>query len=333
MPLFYYVYKFGTPEFGGLDVYSYYKLYENWDFAAVDSPFNQRLISSFAIYLIHLSGINYNTETAIQALGLNPQVYFSAVLFNFISVILTCLVIYNTIQKFITKDKLVSFIGGLLFLLGFGTLFFLISALTDAFSVLLVALAYYFYLSKSRFIHLVFILAVFQREYVFFVFGLMALIHAVFNPQIRRYAIEVIISSVVCFFIYFICRKTIFYTPRYEHQIDISRFLDTIKHGISDFPAYIRQTLLLQNILFLYFAVIGYKFVKRIKTDRIALLVILMLFFEIVGMSVIVGLGNNTGRYFYMVVPIIIVQIVTEALPLIGIQNNIQITSRESGSV
>src|SRR5688572_9594016 len=112
-PMLYYAYKYGTPEFGGLDVYSYLKLYSDWDFAHVDSPFNQRLVSSFAVFLIHKSGLNYPTETAIAALKIDPQVYFSALFFNFLCVIATCLVVYRTVEKHLKTTAVYSFLFSL----------------------------------------------------------------------------------------------------------------------------------------------------------------------------------------------------------------------------
>lgn len=317
LPLLYYAYKFGTPEFGGLDVYSYYKLYTNWDFGAVDSPFNQRIVSSYAIYLIHQSGISYNTETAITALGLDPQVYFSALLFNFTCVVLTCIAIYRTAEKFIGLDALGSFATGTLFLLGFGTLFFLISALSDALSVLLVALIFRYYLQKSYWLVPLLLIAVFQREYIFFVFGLMAFIHWFADKENRRYYGVILLLNIAAFMCYYICRQTIFFTPRYVHQIDITRFWHTIQHSITDFKAYLRQTLLLQNLMLIYVGVCIYKAWKKIPFDKISLLVVLALFLEIVVLSILIGLGNNTGRYFYMTAPIIIFLIAKEWAPLL----------------
>jgi hypothetical protein len=321
LPLLYYAYKFGTPEFGGLDVYSYYKLYTNWDFAAVDSPFNQRIISSYAIYLIHLTGIKYNTETAITALGLDQQVYFSALLFNYMCVVGTSLLLYNMAKKFLNAEPVFSFSTGLLFYLGFGTLFFLITALSDALSVLLVAWIFYSYLEKSLWLIPVLLLSVFQREYIFFVFGLMAFVHWFTEKSDRRYYAIVFGVNVACFLAYYVCRKTLFFTPRFEHQIDFSKFWHTIQHSISDFKAYLRQTLMIQNLLFIYISVCVYKWWKKIEFNRVYLVIVLLLFLEIVVLSILIGLGNNTGRYFYMTAPIVIYLIAKEFLPLLKKQN------------
>lgn len=317
VPLLYYAYKHGTPEFGGLDVYSYYRLYSNWDFASVDSPFNQRLISSWCIYVLHLSGVNYVTETEVAKSGMDPQVYFSALLFNFMCVVMTCWVVYRIIRKYVSRDFLFSFSGGLLFLLGFGTLIFLITALSDSLSVLMIAGILYFYLGKSKWQYLLLALAIIQREYIFMIFGLIAFIEWLSKKEDRKYYLTVLAVNVLCFAGYIVCRKTIFFTPRYQHQMEVGGFIENITHSLHDAGAYIRQTLLLQNILALYFSIVLYKYFRKLSFNRTHVIIVFALLAEIIGLSFLIGLGNNTGRYFYMTTPIIIYFIAYEAAPLI----------------
>lgn len=320
-PLLYYAYKFGTPAFGGLDVFSYNKLYENWDFAHVDSPFNQRIISSFIIHLIYKSGIHYPTETAVSAFKILPAVYFSALLFNFLCVITTCVVIYRTAEKFLKTQPLLSFIAGALFLFGFGSINFLITALSDALSVLMVAGIFYYFLGKSKWQYLILLLAVFQREYIFFVFGLMAALHWIYEKKERRYYTAVIAVNVFCFMLYFIGRKTIFFTPRYVHQISFGQMISNIALSIQDIGAYVRQTFFIQNLLLIYFGLLIYKWRKKMQIMRFHLLVIFALLAEIVILSLLTRLGNNTGRYFYMVAPVIVFYTLSELLPFFRISN------------
>lgn len=323
-PLLYYAYKNSTLEFGGSDGLMYYKLYSNWDFAAVDSPFNQRLISSWCIYAIHLTGIHYNTQTQIAGTGIDPQVYFSALLFNFICVVLTCYVITVMVRKRLSVSTLYAVMAGTTFLMGFGTIMFLISALSDALSVLLVALIYYFYVSKSRWQYLLLALAIIQREYIFMVYAVIAAVDWLTNRKERKYFATVTIFNLLCFAVYIILRKTYFYTPRYKHQMDVGSFLDKITHSIQDFPQYLRQTFFLQNLLFLYAGVIIFKLTVHAKIDKLQLLKIVLLFGQIVALSFLIGLGNNTGRYFYMCTPIIIYALAQEARAIFGQNDKLQ---------
>ncbi|TND02410.1 MAG: hypothetical protein FD123_4083 [Bacteroidetes bacterium] len=321
-PLLYYAYKFGTPEFGGLDVYSYLKLYTNWDFAAVDAPFNQRLVSTYLTYLLHSTGLHYSTETAIAGLGLDPSVYFAALLVNFAAVVATCIVIFRIVERFVNATPLFAFTAGLIYLLGFGTIFFQVSALTDALSVLLLAGAFYFYLARSLWLLPVFLLAIFQREYIFIVFGGMAAFHWLFVKSERRYFLQVLLASMFCFAVYLVLRKTLFHTPRYDHQLSIGDFLGNLSIAVKYMKGYFSQTFLIQNLLLIYVILCLYKYFSKMPCNRQNLLLSLFLLGEIVVISFLSRLGNNTGRYFYMTAPIIIYFIAVEAWPLLQKKSN-----------
>lgn len=334
LPLLYYAYKYGTPEFGGSDVYSYLRLYTNWDYASVDSPFNQRLISSFCIYLIHLTGISYPTKTAVEAMGIDAQVYFSALLFNYMCVVATCVVTYQMVRRHLSASTLFSFASGFTFLLGFGTILFLITGLSDALSVLMLAIIFDLYLRKSGWQYVILVAAVFQREYIFFVFGLIAFIHWFSDRANRKYYSVVLLANIACFVLYFVLRKTLFFTPRYEHQLAVGSFLETIRYSISDYAAYFRQTIMLQNLLFLYIIVFLYKRWKGMKVNVVGMYIVLALLLEIVVLSLFIGLGNNTGRYYYMSVPIIIFYLASEAIVLFGERDpKSLIQSNEAGAL
>ncbi|MGL4597308.1 MAG: hypothetical protein ACRCYO_07270, partial [Bacteroidia bacterium] len=241
--------------------------------------------------------------------------------FNFLCVIATCLVLFRMVEKHLRASPVIAFLTGLVFLFGFGTQAFLISALSDSLSVLLVAAILYSYLARSWWLLLFLFISVFQREYIFFVFGLIALVDWFAerkNPDANRaYFLKVMAANVFCFLIYFICRKTIFFTPRFEHQIDISRFISNIPESIQDIGAYIRQTFLTQNLLFLYFLVYAYKRMTGREVNKRYLTTTLLLLAQIVVLSLLVRLGNNTGRYFYMAAPVVIYYLMAEALPLV----------------
>src|SRR4051812_41245299 len=98
-PLFYFVYKYGTPNFGLKDFYDYYKMYKDWDIEHTEAPFNMRLVSSFFVYLMNKAGLYYDTETAYDVLGMDKHVFFNAVFFNFLCVVTTCSVLFAMIQK------------------------------------------------------------------------------------------------------------------------------------------------------------------------------------------------------------------------------------------
>src|SRR4051812_31126964 len=122
-PLFYFVYKFGNPEFGTNDFFDYYKLYYNWDIKNVDAPFNMRLLSSFVVYLLNKTGLHYDTMTAFDKFDLSKQVFFNAIFLNYLYIVSTCAVIFLTVKKHL-QNSLLAFTSGLIYLMGFGILFY-----------------------------------------------------------------------------------------------------------------------------------------------------------------------------------------------------------------
>ena len=313
-PLFYFVYKHGTPDFGLKDFYSYYDLYNNWDIDKVDAPFNMRLLGSFFVYLLHKCGLHYDTLTAFDKTGLDRQVYFSAVFFNMLCVVSTCSVIYISVKKFF-KDVLLSFTAGLIYLLGFGTIFYELMPLTDALSVFLFSLVLFNYLSKSYLIIIPLLLLIIQREYIFLALGLICVLDLWKLKE--KYYLHILVVCVACFLTYFLLRKTIFYTPKYDHQASPSYFLESLFQIQFPLFMYLKQTLMTLNIFIVYLLIVAYKKIKKLEIDKFSLIKIILLFLQINIISFAAVFGNNTGRYFYILVPLVIFYMAKEALPLL----------------
>lgn len=313
-PSFYFVYKFGNPDFGTNDFFSYYKLYKDWDLDHVEAPFNMRLVSSFFVYLFNKIGFNYNTATAFDVFGLEKQVFFNAIFFNFLCVATTCIVIFATIRKFVSSFY-PAFIGGLIYLFGFGTLFYEFMPITDAFSVLVFSMVFYLYLRKSYWIVFFLVLLILQREYVFLALGLISLIDYV--KYKIKYHLQVLFVCIGCFLIYYVLRKTVFYTPRFDHQASADFFIDSLLTIKFPLVPYIKQTLMTLNIIFVYLIILLIKKVKKMPIDNFYFFKIILLFIQINVISFAAVFGNNTGRYFYILVPYVIFVLITEAYPLL----------------
>ena len=313
-PLFYFVLKFGNPLFGTNDFFQYYNLYKDFDIAATDSPFNMRLISSFIIYCMYKSGLHYNTATAFDVFSLDKAVYFNAVLFNYLCVITTSTILFKIVYK-IHNSYLWALISGVLYLLGFGTLFYEIMPITDALSVLLFTLAWQEYIQKNYKIFVWFIFLIFQREYIFLAFMLIA-----FCDYIKfknNFFLHVLISSISAFIIYYVLRKTLFYTPTYNHQTDFTYFIKMFTELRFSIWIYFKQTLLTMNLSLLYLFILAYKYYFKIPFNRYFLFLFMLLFIQINIISFAAVFGNNTGRYFYILIPMFIIQIINETKPLI----------------
>ena len=93
--LFYYAYKFSSPAVQGLKDYTeYVKLYKNWDYDNVSSPFNTRLVSSYGIYLLNKTGLFYQTDITFTNNQTEKSVFFNGLLFNYIFIVLTGVLIF-----------------------------------------------------------------------------------------------------------------------------------------------------------------------------------------------------------------------------------------------
>jgi hypothetical protein len=308
-PAFYFVYKFGNPDYGCRDYRDYYTLFKDLDVNGVDAPFNMRLLGSFFVHMLYKMGMHYDTEIIFSKNGLDQSVFFCALLFNFFSVIGTCIVLFHLLKKYF-NDVFYAFGGGLLYLLGFGTLFFVLMPITDAFSIFLFSIAFYYYLQKRYALLVVLVLLIFQREYYFMALGLIALCD--YWKHRDRFYLYTLLVCILCFTIYIILRKTVFYTPKYDHQASTGFFLNSIFSLKFPLVPFIKQTLMTMNISFIYIAVLIYKKMKGLSIDKFAFIKILLLFLQISIISFAAVFGNNMGRYFYMLIPIVIFYLMSE---------------------
>jgi hypothetical protein len=302
---------------GGRDYFDYYKLYADWNYSAVESPFNTRIISPYLVYLFGKLHIGYDAQIAFSKAGYSPHVYFSAVFVNYVSTVLTCFVIFKTVETFM-KNRFIAILSGMTYLLGFGTAFYDLTGLTDAFSSLLFALVVYAYLSKSPYIFVLLLLSIIQREYILMVSGLIAGFDLVFRKQEKPFHSKVLIASVLFFCFYFILRKTVFLTPRWQAQLDIGTYFGRLMNiGIANWGEFFRQTILSQNLLFLYLGILCLKFFAKKSIDRLNLMLVLLLFLQANLINFLAFLGNNGGRCYYMTMPLIMYFAALEARPLL----------------
>lgn len=317
-PSFYFVYKFGDPIEIAHDFFQYYRLYNNWEWSNVNAPFNMRLISSFFVWLFHQSGIFYDSPAAFDkyiAMGFDKQVFFSAVFFNYLTVAATATVIYFTTLKYFNQISL-SIISGALYLLGSGILFFELMPCTDAFSVLLFALLIHAYRARSFWIYPGLLASVFQREYILLAFILIAGMD--YLAERRSFFSRVGIAAALCFVVYFVLRKTLFYTPALSFQTSPDNLWQNLWSPPFDLLPFLRQTLLTLNLLLLYGGILAYKIIYNLPFNRRQALLILLLLIQIIIISFAANLGNNAGRYFFIASPLILFELVSEGRMLVS---------------
>jgi hypothetical protein len=308
-PLFYFVYKFGSPYLGMIDFFDYYKLYESLDFKSADSPLNMRLVGSFFVFLMNKAGLHYDTITQIDSAPFSKQIFFNAILFNYLCVVTTCMIIYQLLKS--QGIQVISCLaGGALYLLGFGTIFFELMPLTDALSVMLFAVVLMFYLKESWAAIPALLLLIFQREYIFFALGLMAAIDYLRTK--KKYYIFIFFSCVLCFIVYFALRKLVFETERYSYQTNLSGLFGGESNLSFPIVPFIRQLLMTLNLFVLYILLVIFKVVRKLPIGNWSLATVLLLFGQLLLLTFFLGLGNNAGRYFYIVSPLIIINIFME---------------------
>ncbi len=313
-PMFYYVYKFGVLLMGYDDVKSYLKLYENLNNPEVPSPFNMRLISATIIHYMDKAGLMYNTECSIDMFPLvNKRIFFNSIFFNFFCITATSFSLFLVFVK-LNFSRIMAFCAGVVYLLGFGTIFYLMMPGPDALSVLMFTWVVYFYIQRSYWMLPFFIALIFQREYYFLVFMVLALMDFIKYGR-NRYYLLVFVLSVACFVTYIILRKTVFHTSHWSHQTSPEFLWATLLENDLQLGPLIKQSLMTMNVYLVYIFILVYKKIKGLSINRHHMFITLLLLAEITMLSFAATFGTNNGRYFYLNIPLFLYYILLELKP------------------
>jgi hypothetical protein len=323
-PFLYYNYKFGNPALGLIDFFDYFPMYHNWDFSEVESPFNTRIISITLVYLLVQIGIYYPTKISFTHADIDQEtlqlVFFNANLVSYIGVLFTCYFLKKIIFHE-TKNELFSSTLSFLYLVGFATISLMVSGLTDSWGVLFGTIAFYLFIKRCNWIFLVLFLSIFQREYVFFIFGLLGLFYGIksynIDKKINSYPIRVMIGSILFFIIYFVLRKTLFFTEEHASQLETTGYLSNLLTKRFPFWDYVFQTFFIQNIVMLYVLVLIYKWRKKMEINKEGILLVSLLFLMVIAVSFIAALGNSAGRYFHINIAVVFFFLAKELYPIL----------------
>ncbi len=322
-PLFYFVYKFGVVLAGYEDAKSYFKLFGNLSSHDVPSPFNMRLLSPALIHILHETGLFYNTECAFDAFPMYDKTYFFAnVFYNFICVSLTSHSLYLAFTK-LNFSKFNSFLAGLVFLLGFGTIFYLMMPGVDSISLLIFTWILFFYLKRNYWIIPLLLILVFQREYYFLFFMLVALMDF-FRFKKEKYYIHVFAIATLGWLTYFVLRKYVFFTHHWHYQTNANSLLNGLLHIEIDLVTMFRQSFMTMNIYFIYLLVLAIKKYNDMKINTYNFITTVLLFIQITILSIATTSGNNNGRYFYFATPYFLYLILSEVNSILRIELNIE---------
>ncbi len=312
-PMFYFAYKFGVLLQGYKDAESYLKLYENLNSPDVEAPFNMRLISASIIHFMDKIGLMYYTECSIDAYPqFDKSLFFNNIFLNFFCISLTSFSLYKIFVK-LGFNPIMSFLSGVLYLLGFGTLFYLMMPGPDALSVLIFTWIIYFYIQRSYWLIPLFALLILQREYFFLSFMVIALMD--FLKHKNKYYISVFLINIACFLAYFALRKTIFHTHHWSHQTSPEFLLKTLFNSDLQLVPLIKQSLMTMNIYLIYIFIVIYKKMKGMAINSHYLLITVLLLAEITVLSYAATFGTNNGRYFYLNIPFFLYLMMLEIRP------------------
>jgi hypothetical protein len=310
--LFYYAYKFGSPDLQGLKDYEEYeKMYETWDIEHIESPFNTRLVSAYVIYSVNKLHLSYDTDIAYTNELQKKQTYFTALLVNYIFILINAWLIFVYIKKY-GLNEVWSFAGGLMFLYSSSTLFFYLNPLTEAFSALLATLIFISIQRKNFYFIIPLLIAILQREYLFFMFGLFAVLMFWYEKADRGYYLKLLSATLVAFVIYFILRKTIFYTPQHADQLSFSAYSSNITRLYVSIGTYLKQALIIQNTLVIYYAVIVYKWFTKQRINAQGLVFISAFIVQMIIIAQFASLGQTIGRLLFFCSPLLIYHLLLE---------------------
>jgi hypothetical protein len=258
-------------------------------------------------------GLMYPTECAIDAYPqFNKSYFFNNIFFNFFCIALTSFSLFKIFKK-LKFNILFAFMAGLIYLLGFGTLFYLMMPGPDALSVLIFTWVVYFYIRKSYYLLPLMLALVFQREYYFLSFMVIAAMD--FFKHREKYYVFIFLSNILGFAIYFILRKTVFHTYHWQHQTSPEFLITTLFNSDLQLVPLIKQTMMTLNIYLIYIGILMYKKWKGMPINTHYLLITLLLLAEITVLSYAATFGTNNGRYFYMNMPYFLYLMMLEMKP------------------
>lgn len=312
-PMFYFAYKFGVLLQGYKDAESYLKLYADLNSPEVEAPFNMRLLSASIIHVMDKIGLMYYTECAIDAYPqFNKSLFFNNIFFNFVCISLTSFSLFTIFRK-LNFNIILSFLAGVLYLLGFGTLFYLMMPGPDALSVLIFTWIVYFYVNKHFAVLPLFMLLILQREYYFLSFMVISLMD--FIKHKNKYHVLIFLFNILCFATYFVLRKTIFHTYHWQHQTSPEFLIKTLFDSDLQLVPLIKQSLMTMNIYLIYIFILMYKKWKGMPINSHLLYITLLLLAEITILSFAATFGTNNGRYFYLNIPYFLYLMMLELKP------------------
>ena len=324
--ILYFSYKFYLPWPGDNDFDQYHPMYlRPLDFTQADAPFIYRQFSAVATNVVYRMGIFYPNEIQFAAVGYEQRVFFSVLLSNYVALLLTAIVVGNTIIHITKSDSLLPpLMGGMLCFTAFFAQKGVLTEMTEGWTWFLVAIGFYAYLRRQLwFILPVLFLSIFQKETISIVFGVLAaidLLASFWNQKVNSFYKWTFAGSFFTFIGYLLVRIVLLPVGgKYESQVNTASMM---AHLTNFFTAGFSSTLFFQGFItqntYLIFGFTTLLFTFLQQKSGLAYLLLqksyflpisgAMLLLYLVGIAA--GIGNNIGRIAAILTPIIATYIV-----------------------
>jgi len=320
--MLYFSYKHYTPLIGGgSDFFQYYNMYlQPLSFDVAQSPFIYRQFNALITFFIVESGIFYNAGVAFVNPEINQQVFFAAVLSNYIALFFTVNIVSRIIDLEIGRTSIsIPLLAGMLCYMSFGVSTYVLTGLAEGWTWFLVALGFYAFRKENLYLFtIVLIISIFQKEVIAIIFAAMSFTFLVISYMqhhqiINKKYLWMLSISVLSFLIYVVIRKFLLPIEGHENQLDPSLLLSTLLESNYLTLKFIVPTLISQNLLYIYilFLFIAIKMYKTRMTDNLYYELRLNYAFSImvsfctlffIGMAA--GLGSNIGRVTLVLSPV-----------------------------
>jgi hypothetical protein len=308
--LLYYVYKFGTPHFGGNDYFKYYGMYLSpLDLSAAPAPWIYRQFGAVIVHLLNATGLHYDTGISFDVQGLQKDIWFAALVSNYLALVATAVVVTFLCDTIVDNREgggIFSLLAGLLCLLSHLTLPFVLSGLAEGWAWFFSALAALLYARGRIWATAVVLgLSITQRETVPVLFAVLSAT-ALLGRWNRRDAI-VLCAAIAASLAYIIVRKYIAPVPGYEGQLEVSSWIEHLA-SLRLTGDIIMQGILSQNILALVVLTSAALLWKGRTLPPLPGFLgipnILVATAALFALGLAVGIGNNIGRILGILVPL-----------------------------
>ncbi len=228
--LVYFVYKYYTPDYGGIDYYHYIGVYAHpLNFKAGDAPFVYRQLSATLTHIVWRLGIYHDTRIAFATAG--QRIFFAAIFANWLALVACATVVAATARALVPRaGDGWSLLAGALCFFDFFAQQGVLAGLSEGVSWLLVAIGFLGWARRSiPILAAVIALSVVQRETIAVVFGALSVFSALLQRDAWRFHVKVLAISLIAVLLY-LGMRLVWPAPSNDAQLSPERFVYLLAH-------------------------------------------------------------------------------------------------------